>query len=78
VPLKVSLPKQDITMDVECGHISITEHFKAWKNTGLTLGNLKRPRCFSNQAVVLEAPTRRRSLDDLSGGALTASPAPPA
>lgn len=24
-----------------CGHISITEHFKAWKNAGLVLGNLE-------------------------------------
>ena len=24
-----------------CGHISISEHFKAWANAGLVLGNME-------------------------------------
>jgi endo-1,4-beta-xylanase len=29
------------TVARQCGHISISEHFKAWANAGLTLGNLE-------------------------------------
>jgi endo-1,4-beta-xylanase len=29
------------TVARRCGHISISEHFKAWANAGLTLGNME-------------------------------------